>query len=65
MTMVLTAEESAKRIAELKAQGYDVYTETLPDGSIAVYRRDPGAGWGWLILLLIGIGGCALSTRRR
>ena len=66
MPTALTPEQSKARIAELRAQGYDVSIETLPDGTQVIRKSKTG---DWLMYTAIGlalcfiVGGSARSRR--
>jgi hypothetical protein len=60
----LTPEQSEARIAELRAQGYEVEREVQPDGTVVVRKRLP-VDWGGALCVLLGLVGCfAFSSSR-
>ena len=61
--LILTPEQSARRTAELEAQGYTVTHETLPDGTIVVRAGRPNLGLS--ICVVLGIVGLAFCWQRR
>lgn len=62
--LILTPEQSARRTAELEAQGYTVTHETLPDGTIVVRAGRP-ADIGLSICLVLGLVGLAFAWQKR
>lgn len=61
----LTPAQSAARVRELQAQGYEVSTQTLPDGTVVVSKRDPATNWAWVALLGLGLFTCWASAKAR